>query len=241
MKSKKWIFTLTITGILVILATSCKKKESNENNDDSSVQETGTVTDVDANIYKTVKIGKQWWMAENLKVIHYSNGQIIPNITDSITWTNILHGALCFYENDSLAYASDYGALYNWYAVGSNNLCPLGWHVPSDAEWTTLETYLGGSDVAGGKMKESGTTHWALNSGATNSSGFTALPGGSRVLLFNEPYYFFYYLSYDAIFWSSTAFNAENSKGYVLYYGDNVLTMGLYYSKEGCSVRCIKD
>lgn len=138
-----------------------------------------TVTDYDGNVYQTVLIGDQCWMMENLKVTHYRNGDPIPHVTDGVTWGNLTSGAYCNYNNDEGNVAT-YGRLYNWYAVDdSRNIAPAGWHVPSDAEWQTLVDYLGGDAVAGGKMKEAGTTHWASpNTGATNESGFTALPGG---------------------------------------------------------------
>ena len=152
--------------------------------------ETGTVTDIDGNTYQTVKIGDQWWMAENLKVTCYRNGDAIPNITDGTTWASLSTGAYCEYNND-INNVATYGRLYNWYAVtDSRNIAPAGWHVPSDAEWKQLEMYLGmsqseadatgwrGTDE-GGKLKEVGTMHWnSPNTGATNESGFTALPGG---------------------------------------------------------------
>ena len=120
-----------------------------------------TVTDVDGNVYKTVKIGNQVWMAENLKVTHYRNGKPIPLVTESNTaWDTLNTPAYCYYSNDKKNIAL-YGCLYNVYAMSnSNNICPKGWHIPSDEEWLELVTYLGGFSVAGGKMKEAGTKHW---------------------------------------------------------------------------------
>ena len=140
------------------------------------------VTDIDGNVYQTVTIGTQVWMAENLKVIHYRNGDAIPNVTDSTEWSNLTTGAYCNYDNDANN-ATTYGRLYNWYAVNdSRNIAPTGWRVPTEDEWTILSVYLGGRTVAGGKLKETGTTHWiSPNTGATNETGFTALPGGIRV------------------------------------------------------------
>ncbi|MCB9001260.1 MAG: fibrobacter succinogenes major paralogous domain-containing protein [Bacteroidales bacterium] len=140
----------------------------------------GTVTDIDGNTYITVTIGNQVWMAENLKTTHYNDGTAIPNVTDGNEWAALTTGAYCWYSN-ATAYKDTYGALYNWYAVNTGKLAPTGWHVATDAEWTTLTTYLGGESVAGGKLKETDTTHWASpNTGATNETGFTALPGGYR-------------------------------------------------------------
>ncbi|MFN5307470.1 MAG: FISUMP domain-containing protein, partial [Bacteroidota bacterium] len=142
----------------------------------------GSMTDQDGNVYNTIVIGTQEWMAENLKASHYRNGDAIPVVADSATWVNTLNGATCFYDNDSAANNCPYGKLYNWYAASDvRNLCPAGWHVPTDAEWTTLTTFLGGENVAGGKMKSTGTQYWlSPNAAADNSSGFSGLPGGSR-------------------------------------------------------------
>ena len=161
---------------------------------------TGTMTDIEGNIYKTIKIGNQWWMAENLKVTHYRNGDSIPNLTDSFLWFQITTGAFCNYGNDENNVAL-YGRLYNWFAVGdSRNIAPDGWHVPSDAEWQTLVDYLGGETVAGGKMKEAGLEHWFYpNEGATNESNFNALPSGGRVNLTEDKHMGDY-----TSFWSMT-------------------------------------
>jgi uncharacterized protein (TIGR02145 family) len=157
-----------------------------------SVSLAGTVTDIDGNVYQTVTIGGQEWMAENLKVIHYCNGDSIPNVTDAGVWTSLTTGAFCEYNNNVNNVAT-YGRLYNWYSVNdSRNIAPAGWHVPSDADWKQLEMTLGMSQsqadatgirdtTEGAKMKEAGTTHWLTpNTGATNESGFSALPGGYR-------------------------------------------------------------
>jgi uncharacterized protein (TIGR02145 family) len=141
----------------------------------------GTMTDQDGNVYRTVTIGSQIWTVENLKTTKYRNGNAIENVTGNTAWAALTSGAYCWYNND-IANKPLYGALYNWYAVGdSRNLAPAGWHVATDAEWTTLVTYLGGTAEAGGKLKEMGLTHWTSpNSGATNSVGFTSVPSGFR-------------------------------------------------------------
>ena len=135
----------------------------------------GSITDIDGNTYKTVTIGTQTWMAENLKVTKYNDGIAIPNVTDNTAWRELTTGALCDYGNTP-SNSETYGKLYNWHAVNTGKLCPTGWHVPSDAEWTELTDYLGGTSVAGDKLKETGSTHWSnLRTGATNETGFTAL------------------------------------------------------------------
>jgi len=141
---------------------------------------TAPVTDIDGNEYATIQIGTQVWMAENLRTTKYCNGDPIPNVTDSLQWVNLATGAWA-HNNNYSQYENLYGKLYNWYAVDdSRNICPCNWHVPTDAEWTTLIDYLGGEGVAGGKMKSTGTQYWlSPNTDATNESGFSGLPGGT--------------------------------------------------------------
>ncbi|HRW67942.1 fibrobacter succinogenes major paralogous domain-containing protein [Lentimicrobium sp.] len=144
-----------------------------------------SVTDIDGNVYIIIEIGPQSWLGQNLKTTRYNDGTPIPLQTDAGIWDTLSTHAYCWYEND-IAYKEPYGALYNWHVInmaenGGKNVCPIGWHVPEDDEWTALTDYLGGHTVAGGKLKEAGTTHWTPpNSGATNETGFTALPGGER-------------------------------------------------------------
>jgi uncharacterized protein (TIGR02145 family) len=137
------------------------------------------VTDIEGNIYKTVLIDNQEWIAENLNVEHYCNGDIIPQIQDENQWKLLTTGAWCYQENNP-ENGKSFGKLYNWYAVNDpRGLAPKGWHIPSDADYTKLTSYLGGEEVAGGKLKA--TTLWeSPNTGASNESGFTAFPGGIR-------------------------------------------------------------
>ncbi len=180
-------------GIYIIKLTVTKNGCSASYEQEISILPVGggesTVTDIDGNIYHTVTIGTQVWMVENLKVTKYNDGNVIPYVTDSVSWGKLQTPAYCFYNND-IKNKTIYGALYNWYSVNTGKLAPNGWHVAKDSEWKTLITFLGdpsnnalfGEDsIAGGKMMEIGTSHWiGLNSGANNSSGFTALPGGGR-------------------------------------------------------------
>ena len=198
----------------------------------------GTMTDQQGNVYKTIVIGTQEWMAENLKVSHYRNGNPIPLITNSSIWAQLNTGATCWYNNDSVTYNCPYGKLYNWYAVADQrNVCPTGWHVPSDAEWTTLTTFLGGELVAGGKMKSTGTQYWTSpNSDADNSSGFSGLPGGLR--------YFAGALDdigYNGYWWSSSQFNGNSAWYRGLYYGLSTVGRTNFNKLSGFSVRCLKD
>ena len=196
----------------------------------------------DGQVYKTVKIGGQCWFKENLNATKYSNGDLIPNVTDNTTWSNLTTGAYCYYNNDSATYANTYGRLFNWYAVNdSRKLCPKGWHVSTNAEWTTLITFLGGEGIAGGKMKETDTTHWLFpNTGATNSSGFTALPGGGRYDDFGA---IFGDLYVAGSWWSDT--EAERDTAYALnyniYFNDPGAILSDSFKINGSSVRCVKD
>jgi uncharacterized protein (TIGR02145 family) len=205
--------------------------------DTQSFNAIGTVVDIDGNVYQTITIGTQIWMAENLKVTHYRNGDAIPNITDIGAWAVLTSGAYCEYNND-INNVSTYGRLYNWYATNdSRNIAPVGWHIPSDTEWQIMVDYLGGNTVAGGKMKEMGTTHWfSPNIGATNESGFTALPSGCRTLsIYTNIGYSTYFRSssdggnINAWYWGIINDNSDISYNY----GEN--------KRFGFSVRCIKD
>lgn len=183
----------------------------------------------------TTICGKDW-MKKNLDVSTYRNGDPIPEVTDHATWLGLTTGAWCYYENNS-ANGTTYGKLYNWYAVNDpRGLAPAGWHVPTDAEWTTLTVCLGGASVAGGEMKETGDTHWYNNTGATNNSGFTALPGGYRADIF-------YNLTYETYFWSSTGVDESTALArYLQFYNAGIHTDlpgdGKY---AGFPVRCIRD
>ena len=194
------------------------------------------ITDVEGNSYKTVYIGNQQWMAENLKVSKYSDGTDIPNITDNSQWENNTTGAWCNYNNDA-ANNAKYGKLYNWYVVspttnGNKNVCPTGWHVPTDSEWKVLIDYLGGDTIAGGKMKEAGTINWnSPNEGSTNLSLFSALPAGYR----------FGGIRDGSDWWSSTEYN----NNVIWCINVNAYTVFVYnyqqYKNNGFSIRCLKD
>lgn len=195
------------------------------------------VTDIDGNVYKTVRIGKQVWMAENLKVTHYRNGDEIPNVMDNTEWANLSKGGWCNYDNN-VAKGAKYGKLYNWLAATDTRfIAPKGWHVPNKTDWTALINYLGGEDVAGGKLKEGGFKHWNRpNAGATNESGFTALAGGSRSL------YTSYYLGIIGGWWCSIEDNTSNAFYCLIQYGESLATCrGSMEKGTGFSVRCIKD
>ena len=199
------------------------------------------VIDVNGNAYHTVKIGSQTWMVENLKVTKYRNGDPIQNVIDNVQWSKLKTGAFCYYNNDE-SNKTVYGAIYNWYAVSDKrNIAPSGWHIPSEVEWETLINYLGGWEVAGGKLKEQGLQHWkAPNTKADNISGFKGLPGGSR---------FWDDGSFQAFgtvgnYWSSTAFTEmgdDEAKNLDLYSESGEGSIGFQMQQLGMSVRCIKN
>jgi len=207
-----------------------------------------TVTDLDGNVYHTVTIGTQVWMAENLKTTKYTNGDPIPNITDGYLWLNSSTGAYCNYENDLYLAngvgSTVYGRLYNWFAVNdSRKIAPSGWHIPTDAEWTILTTYLGGENVAGAKLKESGTTHWqGLNfQTSTNETYFTALPGGSNSGSYNNLSSGYNYIFSEGHWWSSSTYSPYLAWYRSMRVGDNGVwreNAGFVY---GISVRCLKN
>ena len=199
------------------------------------------ITDAEGNSYKTITIGTQQWMAENLKVSKYSDGTTIPNITGITEWKNNATGAWVYYDNDA-ANNAKYGKLYNWYAVsktsnGNKNVCPIGWHVPTDAEWTVLTDYLGGTTVAGGKLKEVDTTSWySPNTDATNTSLFTGLPGGNR---YNNGYYSG--IGLNGNWWSSSESNTNDAWYRDLDYYNGVASRNYSVKYNGLSVRCLRD
>lgn len=197
-----------------------------------------TITDQDGNTYPIVTIGTQVWMASNLMTTKFKDATIIPNVTSNTLWSNLVSPGYCWFNNDEAKYKNPYGALYNWYAVNTGKLCPTGWHIPSDIEWTTLTTFLGGTSVAGGKLKEEGISHWSgPNAFGTNVTGFTALPGSFR---YNNGS--FGSIGGGGSWWSSTLYSVpsyawyrsmSNSFGFVSRNFDDI--------EDGLSVRCLKD
>ncbi|MHA8065433.1 FISUMP domain-containing protein [Aquirufa sp. ROCK2-A2] len=206
----------------------------------------GYLSDIDGNKYNAVKIGNQVWMAENLRVSRYQNGDLINyvNINDNVNqWDKLTNGSWCYYNNDA-TYDSTYGKLYNWNAVmDSRGLAPKGWHIPTEEEWNELITFLGGSNIAGGKLKstgtkEEGTGQWdSPNFGATNSSGFNALPHG---YIYNRTAG----LGNSVFFWSTTEYELDKAHAKILDYASEKVTIGndkAWSKKYGFSVRCIKN
>jgi len=201
-------------------------------------------------VYKTIEIGTQTWMAENLKVTKYNDGTPIPLVTDVLTWYNFTtEPAYCWYFFNESKYKKVYGALYNWYAVNTGKLCPTGWHVPTDVEWLTLIDYLGVETNVQSILRETGITHWRDDGyhkyiAATNESGFTALPSGIIIFQFGEHTgYNFSEVGYTAYYWSSSDYNSSYA-GYLTLpyaYETNNVSWDNYDKSYGRSVRCIKD
>ena len=231
MKQKNLLIIMVVTALLMV---NCKKDP-----DDPLLLTSGFtyggITDNDGNSYRTVQIGNTLWMAENLKTTRYLDGTAIPNVTDNDGWSNLSSGAYCWYNNDS-SFKATYGALYNFTAaLSTKSLCPNGWRVPQDFEWSDLTTFLGDEATAGGKMKEAGTSHWLTpNKGATNSTGFSGLPGGERN---NKGV--FVNMTRVGFWWSYTMYGFEYSYHRQLQYDHSSAYRDIRFSQNGMSVRCI--
>ena len=214
---------------------------------------TPTVTDADGNVYHTITIGTQTWMVENLKTTQYNDGTAIPLVTDTTEWTNLSTPAYSWYNNDAATYKNKYGALYNWYAVNTGKLAPTGWHVPTDAEWTTLENYLtaNGYNYNGSTSGDyyakslAATTDWTTDTKTgdigddlteNNRSGFSALPGGYRFLngTFN-------YEGFNGYWWSYTEDNTIYAWYSSMLYSNSGVSRNNYVKQFGLSVRCVRD
>jgi uncharacterized protein (TIGR02145 family) len=254
----KKVKTLLTLFIVVVLLFSCRNKSgktykvkelsSKQTVSDTSgnkkssglipeLQVQEKVKDIEGNEYNTIKIGDQTWMVRNLKTTRYNDGSAIPLIADGTAWAALSTPGYCWYENEASSFKPSFGALYNGYAVSTGKLCPTDWHVPGDADWTILTTRLGGENVAGGRLKEPGTSFWVSpNTGATNESGFTALPGGLR---YHDGS--FHDFGFGGYWWSSTEYSAVRAWfRYMDYEYNNVFRFD-NLKKNGFSVRCVRD
>jgi len=208
----------------------------------NTIWDNSTISDIDGNIYQTVQIGNQIWMKENLKTTHFANSDAIPEGTGAGDISGEIDPEFWFAYNDDLINVSTYGRLYTWYTViDSRNICPDGWHVPTDAEWTILTNYLGGESVAGGMLKETTTMHWnSPNLGASNAAGFKALPGGYRD--YDGSYY---NIGYNGYWWSTTKWSESELSINALYrrmnYDGRHVDGGGNHKQRGFSVRCLMD
>jgi len=233
-KLKTRIWQILAYASFLVLAVGCKKESENNPT---------VIKDGDGNIYTAITIGTQVWLKENLQTTKLNDGTPIPLVADKAAWAVCTTPAYCLYDN-ILANKTNYGVLYNWYAIGSDKLCPEGWHVPSESELAELFAFLGGKSIAGGKLKTTGTVEsgdglWHQpNTGATNTSGFSALPGGFRNSNGN-----LFDLGYSALWWASTEYPPDNA--YPFWINNDALTVGDningWLKGSGLSVRCLKD
>ncbi len=225
---------------LCFLFIACEPDDPNYPPDNFS-HNFGSVTDIEGNVYRTIKIGTQTWMADNLKTTTYLDGSPIAHAEDNTQWMNNTDGAYSWYDNDQETYAEIYGAMYNWYAVNNSaGLCPSGWEVPNESQWETLTRYLDGRNVAGGKMKEIGVAPDGLwndtNEGATNESGFSGIPGGYRSTGGS-----YYSIGDEGYWWSATSSSEQYAYVRTLRNLHTWLVGFVYYKISGHSVRCIQQ
>jgi uncharacterized protein (TIGR02145 family) len=201
--------------------------------------EPATVKDIDENLYNVIQIGTQLWMKENLRTTTYKDKATIPLVTDNSNWAALTTPAYCWYYNDGSTYKASYGALYNWFSAKTGKLCPVGWHVPTDIEWKTLTTFLGGEITAGSKLKEAGFEHWNPYrdyQGGTNTSGFTAFPSGCRgeTGTFGSIWYYGYC-------WSDS--ESDEIKAWIrgMSYQSDEVGRQANDKRSGLSIRCLRD
>jgi uncharacterized protein (TIGR02145 family) len=220
-------YLIFLSGFIILIFTGCEK-------DDDT---TDPVTDVDGNVYETVMIGDQVWMAENLRTTKLNDGTEIRLITKNQDWYNNNDPAFSWYNNDSTIFKYPYGALYNGYVAVNEKICPEGWRIPGKNDWQQLVQSLGDSTDAGGKLKVEGLTQWhSPNKGADNSSNFSALPAGIRY--FEGTYSS---LSYFTAYWSGTASDTSSLYFISLSYLDAKASSGSKSKKHGFSIRCIRN
>jgi uncharacterized protein (TIGR02145 family) len=232
MKLQK-LFLFIIVSSFVLLS-ACNKEED----EDPQPVQPNSVTDINGNVYPTVKIGNQIWMKENLKVTKLNDGTAIPEVINNTTWAQTNSPGYCWYENDKPTYGNTYGAFYNWYTVETGKLCPTGWHVPTEAEWDTLIAFAGGAATGGKALKEVGNTHWSCEMhNGTNSTGFTALPSGRRHYLSGS----FDFVGQTTSFWTVTSINESNAFGKTIYCETHDVPGYNANKHEGMPVRCLKD
>jgi uncharacterized protein (TIGR02145 family) len=222
----KKINAMLLMTLLSVFIISCNKTKDEI-----------TIKDKDGNVYTSVTFGTQEWMVQNLKVTKYNDGSEIPNMSDAANWNSTTSGAYTWYDNNPSANKDIYGALYNMKAMQTGKLCPVGWHVPNMSEWDALTTFWGGEYVAGNALKESGLSHWSSqNEAATNSSGFTGLPGGYR---YSDGSFIGKGLS--GSWWMSNPNSQDVTSDYYLKNASGFVAKNVISRNYGISVRCLKN
>ena len=225
-----------LIGFLTICFIGCEIKEPVLDPDYTG--QTGQISDIQGNVYKTIGIGSQIWMAENLRTTKLNNGTLIPQVKSDSIWDFNPHIAFCWYNNDSIYNAKIYGALYNFYTVRTGLLCPVGWHIPQDSDWTILANFLGGNEKAGGKLKDYYTSYWNdPNVCLANDYGFAALPGGKRSSYLGK----FSSIRDKGYWWTSTSKNDFNAYAKAMYNYNTSISGFESSNGNGYSIRCIKD
>jgi uncharacterized protein (TIGR02145 family) len=245
------LYIYYIISLSIIYSIGCQNKPASNNQTladsakasaqqivPAAFKKGGDITDEDGNVYHTIIIGKQVWMAENLKVTHYANGDEIPQVADDKRWRQLTAGAYCNYDNN-IANADVYGRLYNWHTItDSRHIAPKGWHIPTDQEWRTLIAYLGGNAIAGSKLMAAGLNYWEQpNNTATNQSGFSAIPAGNRN---NNGAYD--NKGFSATWWTATGEQqADFATNYSVVNNRMAINEDVDDRVCGLSIRCIKD
>lgn len=247
---KKNYMKIKIVLFSLVLFFSCKKNDDlsartgesyrlspscNPVNVFNSQIQYGTMKDQDNNVYRTIKIGDQEWMVENLRTTRYRNGDSLTEITDNQGWSAINFGAYCYYKNNQFNNCS-YGKLYNWYAISdSRNIAPEGWHVPTEDDWQVLENYLRTNQAS--QLKTKGTDYWLTpNTNANNNTGFSALPGGNRT---DDGY--FSLMTYSGLWWTSTKYDDKSALVRFMMFNNESIKRCANTYKTGLSIRCVKD
>ena len=238
---RSFLLLAAIAATLTASMSGCMKEDSSDTGTGA-----GSVTDADGNIYRTVMIGNQEWMAENLRTTRYSDGTPIENPgADNPAWATNRNGAYSWYGNDKDSFGKKYGGLYNWHAVNTGKLCPAGWRVPSDEEWTKVNRHLAVN--AGGRMKAAGTSEWdGANPDAANDTGFDALPGGVRVhslsgMITSASGGFFFHEGRTGRWWTSCASSSANALHRSIHAGSGSIFRSHSPKGNGYSVRCIRE
>jgi len=225
-----------LLGFLILAVYSCQDTEPILYTDYTGQK--GQVTDIEGNVYKTVGIGSQIWMSENLKTATFNDNSSIPIILNDSIWGHLKSPGYCWYNNDSSINKRIYGALYNFFVIETGLLCPTGWHVPDESEWNTLESFLGGNKVAAGKLKDYYTSFWIEpNPCLTNNYDFKSLPGGERLNISGR----FSGIGENGNWWTNTSESDYHAYSRSMTHESTVLYRYLTNKKRGNNVRCVKD